>query len=142
MLKIGKRTVALLALLVLGGCATLPTGPSVMVLPGAGKPFEEFQADDVTCRQWASQSIGTAPQEVANQNTASGAAIGAGSGLLVGTAEGANAGQAAGRDAQRRYDYAYMQCMHAKGNQIPRDRGPRHYRVVAPPPPPVYYAPY
>jgi len=168
MLKIGKRTVVLLLMLVMSGCATLPTGPSVMVLPGAGKPFDKFQAEDANCRQWASQRIGTSPQEVANQNTASGAvvgtfigaglgaaigaaygnpaagaAIGAGSGLLLGTAQGANAGQAAGWDAQQRYDFAYMQCMHANGNQIPQaDRGPRRYYRAVAPPPPYYYYPY
>jgi hypothetical protein len=31
---------------VLAGCATMPTGPSVAVLPGPGKPFEVFQTDD------------------------------------------------------------------------------------------------
>jgi hypothetical protein len=44
-----------LVLFVLGGCATAPTGPSVMVLPPAGKPFEQFQAEDAKCRQWARQ---------------------------------------------------------------------------------------
>ena len=37
---------------------------------------------------------------------------------------------------QRRYDGAYMQCMYAKGNQIPV-RGPARYRA----PPPAYYGP-
>jgi hypothetical protein len=38
-------------------CATsTPTGPSVMVLPGTGKSFEQFQADDVHCRQAAATS--------------------------------------------------------------------------------------
>ena len=45
--------------LVLSACASAPTGPSVMVLPGAGKPFEQFQADDSLCRQWATQQIQT-----------------------------------------------------------------------------------
>ena len=49
-----------LVLFVLGGCATVPTGPSVMVLPPAGKPFEQFQAEDARCRQWARQQIGLA----------------------------------------------------------------------------------
>jgi len=169
MLNIAKRTVAVLAVLVLSGCATLPTGPSVMVLPGDGKPFEKFQAEDANCRQWASHQIGIAPQEVANQNTvsgavigtvlgaglgaaigaaagdpAAGAAIGAGSGLLLGTAEGARAGQVSGWEAQQRYDFAYMQCMHANGNQIPKvDQEPRrYYRAVAPPPPVYFYYGY
>jgi hypothetical protein len=133
-----------LALFALGGCATLPTGPSVMVLPGSGKSFDQFQTDDIVCRQWASQQIGMSPQETANKNTATGAAagtligaglgaaigaatgspgigaaIGAGSGLFFGTASGAGAGQSYGYEAQQRYDIAYQQCMYAKGNQIP-----------------------
>src|SRR5512135_1814797 len=134
---------SLLVALALSGCATLPTGPSVMVLPTAGKPFEQFQTEDASCRQWAGQQIGLSPQETANQNTAVGAiagtalgaalgaaigaatggagvgaAIGAASGLLGGTAVGANAGQAYGWEAQRRYDIAYKQCMYAYGNLI------------------------
>jgi hypothetical protein len=133
-----------LAALVLGGCATIPTGPSVMVLPAQGKPFEQFQVDDAVCRQWAAQQIGATPGATANQNTAigalvgtaigaglgaaigsasgnagAGAAIGAGAGLLGGAATGANADQVYGWEAQRRYDSAYQQCMYAKGNQIP-----------------------
>jgi hypothetical protein len=46
-----RITVLSLALLAVGACATVPTGPSVMVLPPTGKPFEEFQADDAMCRQ-------------------------------------------------------------------------------------------
>ncbi len=157
----------LLAALVVGGCATLPTGPSVMALPGSGRPFEQFQADDVSCRQWAAQQIGMSPQETANQNTAvgavtgtalgaalgaargaasgnagTGAAIGAASGLLGGTVVGANAGQAYGWEAQRRYDIAYQQCMFAKGNQIPGtvQQNNRSYSAPPPPPPPPGYS--
>lgn len=161
-----------LALLTVAGCATVPTGPSVMALPGSGKTFEEFQVDDAICRQWAAQQIGLSPQETVNQNTATGAvvgtaigaglgaaigaasghagagaAIGAGSGLLVGTAAGANAGQFYGRQAQRRYDIAYSQCMYAKGNEVPGvvTRSRRSRRIMPPPPPPPgsgYSTPY
>jgi hypothetical protein len=55
----------------------------------------------------------------ATGNVGKGAAIGAGAGLLFGTASGANAGQEYGWEAQKRYDYAYVQCMYAKGNQVP-----------------------
>ncbi|HTZ18897.1 MAG TPA: YMGG-like glycine zipper-containing protein [Dissulfurispiraceae bacterium] len=153
---------ALLAvLLTISGCATVPTGPSVMALPGQGKPFEVFQEDDAVCRQWAAQQIGQTPQETVNNSTATGAvvgtavgaglgaaigaagghvgtgaAIGAGTGLLVGTAAGANAGQVYGRQAQRRYDIAYIQCMYAKGNQVPGARRVQRLRRVPPPPPP------
>jgi outer membrane protein OmpA-like peptidoglycan-associated protein len=154
----------LVASLILAGCATLPKGPSVMVLPGSDKSFEQFQADDAVCRQWAAQQIGTAPQEVANQSTAksavagtvigaglgaaigsasgaagTGAAIGAASGLLLGSAAGTSAGYASGYEAQRRYDIAYQQCMYAKGNVTPGvvTRTPR--RRYPPPPPPLAY---
>jgi hypothetical protein len=159
MARFKRSILSVLALLALVGCATLPTGPSVMVLPGSGKSFDQFQTDDLVCRQWAGQQIGMSPQQTANRNTATGAVagtligaalgaaigaatgspgigagIGAGSGLLFGTASGAGAGQAYGYDAQQRYDIAYQQCMYAKGNQIPgvAQRPQRH----APPPPP------
>jgi hypothetical protein len=150
-----------LMLLVVSGCATIPTGPSVQVLPGEGKTFEQFQADDAVCRKWAEQQIGISPQERVNQNAATGAvvgtaigagagaligaatghpgagaAIGAGSGLLLGTATGANAGNSSGWEAQRRYDNTYVQCMYAKGNQVPGVRQYRPVRRAAPPPPP------
>lgn len=150
------------ATLTFTGCATIPTGPSVMVLPAPGKPFEQFQADDSVCRQWAGQQVGASSADTANRsmatsavvgtvlgaglgaaigaaagNPAAGAAIGAGSGALGGTLAGANAGYASGWEAQRRYDIAYQQCMYAKGNQIPAVmRNPRaSYRPPPPPPP-------
>jgi hypothetical protein len=144
------------------GCATMPIGPSVMVLPPQGKSFEQFQAEDAMCRQWAAQQIGLSPQEAVNQNTAagavagtaigagvgaaigsaaghvgSGAAIGAASGLLIGTAAGADAGRVYGVRAQRMYDIAYVQCMYAKGNHVPgRSAQTPMMRGYAPPPPP------
>jgi hypothetical protein len=38
-------------------CASTPRGPSVMVLPGASKRFEDFQADDGRCRQFAATQV-------------------------------------------------------------------------------------
>ena len=159
----GVRFVFLLGLVVaLVGCATIPPGPSVMVLPAAGKPFEVFQAEDVACKQFATQQIGATPNDSANQNMATGAivgtaigaglgaalgsisgnagagaAIGAASGLLGGTLYGVDYGYAYGGEAQRRYDIAYQQCMYAKGNQIPGGRvAPRSSQQSLPPPPP------
>jgi hypothetical protein len=152
----------LLAILTISGCATVPAGPTVSVMPGYGKSFEQFQADDAICRQWSAQQIGQSTQETINQNTVAGAAagtvigaglgaaigaasghagtgaaIGAGSGLLVGTASGASAGQAYGWEAQRRYNIAYTQCMYAKGNQVPGMMAPgNRFRRMPPPPPP------
>ena len=82
----------LLAVVALSACATIPTGPSVMVLPGPGKPFEVFQSDDAVCRQWASQQAGAQPGESAGKTLASGAAVGtilgAGLGAAIGAATG------------------------------------------------------
>lgn len=155
---------ALLTLLALAGCATLPSGPSVMVLPAPGKPFEVFMSDDALCRRWAERQIGMNPQEAANQtvvsgaavgtvigagvgallgaasgNPGAGAAIGAGGGLLAGTAIGSDNSRVYGYQAQRRYDNSYVQCMYAKGNQVPGRASSSSYRqrrIAAPPPSP------
>ncbi|OIP46233.1 MAG: hypothetical protein COX17_05340 [Deltaproteobacteria bacterium CG23_combo_of_CG06-09_8_20_14_all_60_8] len=82
----------MLAVLALGGCASLPTGPSVRVMPGPDKTFEEFQADDAICRQWATQQIGQSPQETANQTTASGAVVGTAAGAVLGAVIGSASG--------------------------------------------------
>lgn len=145
--------------LLLGACATVPTGPSVMVLPGDGKSFEQFRADDADCRQFAvSQLGGQSANDAATQSAVTsavvgtalgaaagaafgghqGAGIGAGAGLLVGSAAGVSGAQASGHETQRRYDHAYLQCMYAKGERIPSSgrltSGPA--RRSSPPPPP------
>ena len=155
------RTFSFLMIVLVSGCATVPPGPTVMVLPGSGKTFQQFQVDDAICRQWARQQIGLSPQEAVNQNTASGAAVGtvigagvgaalgaasgnagtgaafgAGTGLLIGSAEGSNAGYYYGSELQRRYDIAYQQCMYLKGNVIPGVVRTRTVRRLPPPPPP------
>ncbi|MCJ7829830.1 MAG: hypothetical protein MUP74_00440, partial [Desulfobacterales bacterium] len=65
-----------MAAAVVSGCAILPSGPSVMVLPAPGKSFTAFQTDDGFCRQWASQQVGPPPADIANQTLANGAFIG------------------------------------------------------------------
>lgn len=145
----------------LSGCATLPGGPSVMVLPGHGKSFEQFQVDDAVCRDFALSRVGgVGTQQAMDESTAKtaattallgaavgaaanggrGAGIGAASGALVGTAVGSNVGSGAAWDVQRRYDHAYQQCMYAKGNQGPVSdagaRGTTRGYYSAPPPPP------
>jgi hypothetical protein len=151
----------LLGIGVLSACAVMPHGPSVMVWPAPGKPFEVFQADEAGCRQYAQSQIGVAPQEAATQsavasatvgtvvgaaagavigaavgNPGAGAAIGAGSGLVLGSASGVQASAASGATLQSRYDMAYLQCMYAKGNQVPGVAAPRVSRPAPPPPPP------
>lgn len=135
-----KWGVAGLALF-LGACTVMPTGPSVMVLPGTGQPFDRFRADDVECRQYAhyqiggktagdaakesavtSAAVGTAVGALAGAaigGNSKGAAIGAGAGLLMGSATGSDASRASTVGTQRQYDNAYIQCMYAKGHRVP-----------------------
>src|SRR5262245_51723803 len=101
MAKSTLRKVCLISLITLCGCATVPKGPSVMVLPTPGKPFEQFVSEDGDCRQWAERMVGMKPGEAANRSTASGAAVGtlvgAGAGAALGAVSGnAGAGAAIG----------------------------------------------
>jgi uncharacterized protein YcfJ len=140
------------------GCASIPTGPSVAVMPGPGKPFDQFNADNIICKEFARQQIGADPNQVAREQVVTGVAAGAvlgaasgalmghghdspagpmaGAGLIVGSAAGANAANQSTLTLQRRYDIAYEQCMYAKGNQIPGYAAPRY---TPPPPPPRPY---
>jgi hypothetical protein len=47
------------ATLLLAACVS---GPRVLALPGTGKTFEEFNADDGACRTWATQQGSSAVQ--------------------------------------------------------------------------------
>ncbi len=122
---------------IVAGCATMPTGPSILALPGTGKNFSDFQASDAQCRAYAHQqiggmsaatdpgvrnaAIGTAVGAVAGaaMGGSQGAGVGAGAGLLFGSATGAGNSSSYGYDAQRRYDNAYIQCMYASGHRVP-----------------------
>jgi hypothetical protein len=55
------------ATFLLTGCASLPTGPSVLVLPGDGKTAEQFRAEDIRCRQVASGELQTPQGTVSAQ---------------------------------------------------------------------------
>lgn len=128
------------ATLFLGACTVLPTGPSMLVLPGTGRSMESFRHDDNECRQYAYFQIGgTTTQEAANQAAvgsavvgtaigaaagaaiggSQGAAVGAGVGLAGGSAVGVNSAYVSGYGTQRQYDNAYIQCMYAKGHRVP-----------------------
>jgi len=151
---------ALLLPLWLGACAVeAPTGPSVPVMPGDGKTLGQFQQDDATCRQFATQQTGgVSPGAAANQagvgsavvgtglgaatgaiigagagDPAAGAIIGAGAGLLAGSAVGVGNAAESADAIQQRYDIAYEQCMATTGNKTAV--------AAAPAPAPVYSAP-
>lgn len=130
----------LLAALPLAACTSMPSGPSMLVLPGTGKTFEQFRFDDYECRQFAQSQVGgNTPDNAAAEsgvrsaalgtvlgaaagaaiNGGRGAAVGAGTGLAVGGLAGTGSGQASSHTLQQRYDFGYQQCMYAKGHRVP-----------------------
>lgn len=153
----------LLMVVSLPACATFPAGPSVMVLPGTNKSFDQFRQDDYFCRQFAYEQVGGVTGKQAAQESAvksavvgtalgavagaaigsasghmgAGMAVGAGSGLIVGSTSGGGYAEGSYYENQRLYDHAYVQCMYAKGNRVPVNgrfiSGPSSTRRQAPP---------
>jgi hypothetical protein len=147
MMKVFSKAVITSVAILVSGCVSTPTHPTVMALPGEGKTYEQFRADDMRCRSDAEQSVGSGTAQNANNNavgtaaatTAIGAAagallgaagggsrgagagalIGAGGGLLVGSALGSDSSNSSNRDLRREYNQVYTQCMYAKGNKVP-----------------------
>lgn len=156
-----KTTTALCASLLLGACTVMPTGPTVLALPGSSKTVEQYQVDAATCQQYAGTIIassGGGTAAVADNNAASaaaagtllgaatgaaigsasgqagqGAAIGAGMGLLFGGAAGSSYASMSSYQLQRGYDSVYLECMYARGNRVPVPR-----RYAGGPSRPVY----
>jgi hypothetical protein len=137
--------------LILGACTVMPTGPSMLVLPGTGRSMDNFRYDDNECRQYAYAQIGgTSAQQAANQSAvgsavigtaigavagaaiggSQGAAVGAGTGLVAGSAVGVSSASASGYGTQRQYDNAYIQCMYAKGHRVPVPANMAYPRTV------------
>jgi len=146
-------TSACLAVMLVG-CAQTPMGPTVQVMPGPGKSFDAFQADQANCKGYAAGQV-QGQADAANQqavgagvlgtvlgaglgaavggaagNAGAGAAIGAASGAGLGAAYGANGSSYAQMSIQQQYDNAFAQCMYAKGEQVPG------LAPLTPPPPP------
>jgi len=149
----GLRKLAPAMGLALAACVSVPSGPSVRVMPAPTKPFDVFVRDDARCRSYASgqvggadanqaaaasgvssavvgTAVGAAAGALANGNQ--GAGYGAAAGLVVGSAAGTGAAGASSWELQSRYDIAYEQCMYAAGNQVPGFPAPVYY----PPPRP------
>jgi len=151
-----------LLLLGLAACVSVPTGPSLMALPGSNKDFDQFRADEAMCRNYASQSIGatTASGTAVDAGVTSaligtlvgaaagaavdgshGAGVGAGMGLVVGSVAGVGAADASRYGTQQRYDQSYVQCMYSRGHQVPVSGGYSVRRAVAPAVPTPDYVP-
>lgn len=147
-----RAVAAIVVLAALGGCVARPIGPTVTVLPAPGKPFDVFAEEDAYRRDFAQQQIAGAPEQANSQVIGSaiigtllgaglgaalaggqGAAVGAATGTLIGTGTGASGSTWSQMTVQQRYNVAYLQCMYAKGNQVP---GYAVAATVPPPPPP------
>jgi len=112
-----KRLAMALGVVLLSACSSAPTyGPSILVLPGAGKSFDQFRLDEQDCRGYAQSQF---VKSTSDQDTA-----------------GA---------PQQRYDRSFVQCMFAKGHRVPisgrvsdyMDSSSSTLRAAAPPPPPT-----
>ncbi|CAB3792131.1 hypothetical protein LMG28614_03453 [Paraburkholderia ultramafica] len=135
------RSVPLLmaAALAVGACTSIPSGPSVMVLPGSNKTFDQFLGDDHNCRQFALGQFGG----VSSQQASSTAAV---SSSAVGPSYSGDSGYG----AQYQYDAAYIQCMYAHGHRVPvygqmiaapPATPPANYKPAFPPPAPQGHTP-
>jgi hypothetical protein len=145
----------------LAGCVTAPVGPTHEAFPGRDKSFEQFQADDAACRDYANVKAGGKPSaDRANEaavgsavlgtaigaaagaligGNAAGAGVGAGFGLITGSAIGSGTAAGTYYSTQRVYDSAYYQCMYAKGNKVPTYG--RYVQAAQPAPRPYYLPP-
>lgn len=144
----------------LAACASTPMGPTIRAMPAKGKPFDQFQFEQSSCKQYATDQI-QGQADRANETAfleglggtalgaGFGAAVGGGRGAAIGAATGAGLGTAVGahtssrdqRGIQQQYDDAYVQCMVAKGNLVERPSAPSKTTVIyqqapTPPPPP------
>ena len=88
-----KLVVSSAVVLALTGCANLPSGPAVLVLPGSGMSFDRFINDNKSCQQFALAQAGS----------------------LNGNGPASRSMD----NNQQRYDAAFIQCMYAKGHQVP-----------------------
>ena len=146
-MRVVAVSLAVAGTLGLAACAVQPPeGPAVAAMPGPGKTYEQFQADNARCQEEAAKAAGPlTPAQAATESGVGSAAagtvlgagrwcaarrggrsgrrrarrLGAGVGLLAGTAAGASAAQQSAAEAQRRYDITYIQCMKAAGNEVP-----------------------
>lgn len=133
-----KRSVLILSpLLLLGACASQPTRPTVMVMPGKHKSQEAFRRDDAACLQKAGQATqGMSDRANIKQiginlaslalgagmggliNGGTGAAIGVGTAGVAGVGLGGVLASGDQSDIQHSYDVSYYDCMVERGNQV------------------------
>ena len=86
------QAILISVLVILMGCAGVPLGLSVAVMPAPGKPFDLFVSEESICRHYAEQQVGISPQQATQNSTATGAVAGTALGAAAGGAIGAAVG--------------------------------------------------
>jgi len=82
--------IILMSVFLLSACSTTPSGPSVLVLPGTDKNFDQFHNEDLLCRQFTRKQVAAVEEDTDSKD-----------------------------EAQQNYDIVYTQCMYSKGHQVP-----------------------
>jgi hypothetical protein len=127
------NTRLLMAVGLLAGCESIPAGPTVTAMQGEAKSADEFRADEVACRQYASSQVDKGKLD----------APAAGSGATGSLIGGTDKAQYAGTGLQQISNRAYVQCLYLRGHKVPllaRERwtGPK---APWPPDPDAYIHP-
>jgi len=89
----------------------MPAGPNLLALPGTGKTFDQFRADEQACRTISHSDVAAKASEVSDADA-----------------------------LQRRYDAVFTQCMYARGHKVPvrghyQSNSAQAARTPPPPPP-------
>src|SRR5262249_34312496 len=138
------QAILISVLVILTGCAGVPLGPSVAVMPAPGNPCGFFVSEEPICRHYAEQQVGISPQQATQNSTATGAvactalgaaaggaigaafgapgpgaAVGAGTGLLGGSAVDWNNGYVATWTIQPPYDISSPHLLYPNPHPIP-----------------------
>ncbi|MGZ5045002.1 MAG: hypothetical protein ACXV8P_09445, partial [Methylobacter sp.] len=82
--------IIIISAFLLSACSTMPSGPSVLVLPSADKNFDQFHNEDQLCRNLTHKQVAAAQEDIDSKD-----------------------------EAQQNYDIVYIQCMYSKGHQVP-----------------------
>gem|GEM_PF-4599740 len=144
---------SVLVLLILSACASRPYAPRLGVMPGSQQSLQNFQQDDLRCRQQAKAAMGDkTPEHIQQETIGRDAAIGtfagallgavlgrgnhsiaagAATGLIYGGLIGAGDGYAKAENAREDFDIRYIQCMYNAGHRIPVNRV-KYIEVIEP----------
>ncbi len=101
--------IILISVFVLGACTTMPSSPSILVLPGTGKSYDQFHNDDLLCRRLAYKQITESQDQPDSEE-----------------------------EGQQDYDIIYIQCMYSQNHRVPvpgRLTYGTQQEWLAPPPP-------